>query len=423
MSVFKQPDRLAWTYKFQFKGHTYKGNTQQLTREDAEKVERQEKERVRRRARGLADLRDAPRFAVWAGVYLEHKAHSRYKVQRPDAIEWLLRTLLKFWGAKPSKDADPEAPYHDLTLADPITDPRWLVEFETWLEQRQFSGSHRNHLRTQISGMYKVAALPEHRADTGIDPGVNPMLGVPRDRRVTRDVELTPAQVTDWIAHASYHVRLALAIAALAPKLRLGNVLALRWADLDADYTRLTVTAHKTEHRTGRPLVVMLSAQLAAILKDARKRSRSHFVVAYQGRRLQSIRDGVKAAAERAGIVYGRGAEGATFHTVRHAVATWLAEMDTLTEPMRAALLGHGDIATTQGYTHLRPVKERAPLEQLSAVLPVQALVAAPWRRWSEKRDQSGSSRAKSRTKPRGRAKSPKSDNRRKSLTGRGKRR
>jgi integrase len=214
------------------------------------------------------------------------------------------------------------------------------------------------------------------------------MDGVPRDRRVVRQAELSIEQLRSWMAHASYHVRLAMAIAALAPKLRLANVLGLEWtAHLDRSLTRITLYEHKTFTKTGRPIVQEISAQLRDILLDAKQRNRGRWVVSYRGARVRSIRGGVKSAAERAHIVYGRATtDGATFHTIRHAVATWLAEMDDLSEPQRAALLAHAHIGTTQGYTHLRPVRERKPLERLSGQTPVAAIVTAPWRRWSKGR-------------------------------------
>jgi integrase len=386
VTVYREKDRAAWRFKFEYRGTVHKGTTGQLTREDAEAFEEKEKIRVRREAAGLVDPhRDAPAFAHWSGVYLAHKTSSRYKVKRPDQIDFVLRTALKFWGRRPDdpEKIDRDAPYHDLNLADPIEDPEWLDRFEAWMEAQDFSGSHRNHLRTQVSGMYKVAALPIYRKRFGLTAAMNPMLGVPRDRRVRRDVTLTPEQLRRWIAHASYHVRLALAIAALAPKLRLRNVLDLQWKQhLDRELTRIVMGQHKTDV-FGEPIVVLVTAQLRAILKDAKARNKGKYVVQYKGRPVRWIRDAVRGAATRAGIPYGRPG-GATFHTIRHAVATWLAEMPDITEPMRAALLAHRDIRTTQGYTHMRPVRELAPLERMSGQLPIAALVTQTWKRWSK---------------------------------------
>ena len=52
-----------------------------------------------------------------------------------------------------------------------------------------------------------------------------------------------------------------MAIGALAPKLRLGNILELRWErHLDADLRFITVHDHKTPHATQKPLVAPVSA-------------------------------------------------------------------------------------------------------------------------------------------------------------------
>lgn len=387
MSVFREKDRRCFRYEFQFKGKTYKGSTGQITREDAEAFEFAAKQKLHRQAGGLIDLRDAPAFSVWSGVYYTHKAEGKHKVKRPEQIDVLVRVALQFFGQRPT---DPtkvaaRAPYHDLTLADPIVEPDWLDRFEDWMTAQNFSGSHCNHLRTQISGMYRVAMLPRFRKVTGVT--MNPMVGVPRDRRVSRHVTLTLEQIATWIASAGYHIRLALAIAALAPKLRVANILALRWDEhVDRTLTRIVVRDHKTDS-SGRPLVAMISKQLRAILEDARGRSSAPWIVAYRKKQLRHIHGGVKAAAERAGIPYGRGrVDGATFHTIRHAMASLFAQMPALTEPRRAALMAHDNIQTTQIYTHLNPVTELEPLEALSAQLPIVDLVTQSWRRWTPKR-------------------------------------
>ena len=386
MSVFKRPDRKAYTYEFQFEGRPYRGSTGEVDEEAARLYEAQVKKRVKNAALGITDLRDAPPFATWAGVYYEYKATGRYKVKRPDAIDFTVRTILKFWGRRPTDPAkiDPHAPYHDLTLADPILEPDWLDRFETWMTAQGFSGTHCNHLRTQVSGCYRVAMLPKYRKLTGVT--MNPMVGVPRDRRTPRRATVSEEQLRAWMWHASYHVRLAMAIAALASKLRRSNILALEWdVHLDRGLTKITVMDHKTD-ASGVPLVVLIEPQLRAILTDARRRNLGRWVVSYRGRRVKDVRDGVKAAAERAGIPYGIAREdGATFHTIRHSVATWFARMPGLTEPLRMALMGQTDLQTTQGYTHLHPLTEEKPRAELAALLDLTAAVTRPGRRFSKK--------------------------------------
>jgi integrase len=402
VSIFKQKDRKAWTYEFVYQGKTYKGSTGQLTREDAEAFEALEQQRVRRIAAGLGDLRDSPYFQEWAGVYYEYE-RTRKQVKRPERIDELVRVVLEFVGRRPTK-ADliiTGAPYHNLRLGDLIVEPRWLDDFEEWMTARgavrhtprgrvrvgPLAGSTRNHYRSTLSGMYRVAMLPRYRKVTGIDR--NPLIGVPRDRRVRRLATVEPSELLAWIGVASYHVRLAMAIAALAPKLRMENVLALEWeTHVDRTLRRIIVRSHKADVTTEAPLVVMVSDQLRAILDDARQRNPGRWVVSYRGARVKSIRGGVRLAAERAGLTYGL-QKGVTFHTIRHGMASLFARLDVdgrrLSESERAALMAHSDIETTQGYTHLHPIHELAPLEALSAQLPIVDLVRQPWRRWSKR--------------------------------------
>ena len=46
-----------------------------------------------------------------------------------------------------------------------------------------------------------------------------------------------------------------------------------------------------------------------------------------------------------------------TFHTLRHTAASMLAELGE-PEAIRKEVMGHRNIATTQKYTHLRPMHE-----------------------------------------------------------------
>ena len=163
---------------------------------------------MRRAWAGIPREQDAPRFSEWAEVYYTHAA---VRLARPGHVEDVLRVVLRFWGARPS---DPVAvmserdPYHDLTLADPIVDPDWIERFEAWMAHRpRCSPQTRNHYRSVMSRMYRVAMLPKYRKVTGIT--MNPFLAIERDHTVSRDVTVTPAQLRAWISEAPYHIRLA----------------------------------------------------------------------------------------------------------------------------------------------------------------------------------------------------------------------
>jgi len=369
----------TYFYEFQFQGITYRGSTRQILRDSAELFERLEKDRVRRLAAGLPiEPRDddTPLIQDWAEEF--YTIHAR-RVTVPERIDFLLRPVLRFFGAKPAPGSDvpvdEAAPYHNLRLGDVVKDPYWIERFERWMESRGQSAQTRNHYRSIMSVMYKVASEPTYRTRTRVY--TNPFVGIHREKTRGRQATLTPDEMQRWIGAASYHVRLAVAIGVLVPKLRIGSILKLQWADnIDLDRRLLTTWVHKTVARTRIPQVAPIPAQLVAILEDARRRfPRTTHVVTYRGRPIASIRDGVRAALERAAIPYGRAA-GITFHSIRHTAATMLRRIgvDAIT---RKEVMGHEDLATTLLYDHVNVDDQIAPTERLSSTFPIQQLVTA----------------------------------------------
>jgi integrase-like protein len=87
---------------------------------------------------------------------------------------------------------------------------------------------------------------------------------------------------------------------------------------------------------------------------------------------------------ERAGLPFGRAVDGATFHTLRHTAASLLAELGE-PEAIRKEVMGHRNIATTQRYTHLRPVHEIPAHERLAEAVPIADLVTLARKRASGK--------------------------------------
>lgn len=376
MTVYRPPDQVSFRYDFEFRRRRYSGTTGKDNKRDAQAFEAEVKATLKARARGGFDLPLAPghspTFSDWSETYF---AYAKKHVDQPERIADLIRVVLRFWGRKPDptsglKIVDRE-PYHDLRLADPIAVPEWILRFEAWMEQRGQSAQTRNHYRSVLSRMYRVALLPPFRASTGV--AMNPFAGIPREPTYARDVTVTVAELRAWLSHAAPHIRLALAIAALAPQLRLQDVLNLKWdTHLDPGLTYLSIQRHKTVRKTRRAQVLPISGQLRAILAHVRKTTPGPWVVTYRGTPMTvGIRDGVEAAAVAAGLIYGRDVEGGvTFHTLRHSMATLLADLE-VSESKRMGVMGHSDLATTQKYTHLRPAHLRPTVERLSKAVPL----------------------------------------------------
>lgn len=376
MTVWFDKGRDAYRFDFRLYFQRYTSPRTFPTKQEAEDAEAALRTRIRRQRAGLEPLErpDSPTFTVAAEQYYKF-VEERKLVGDLETVDRMLRVILRFFGSRPAVE-NPKvaakwanAPYHNIKLQDVLDEPAWIAKFERWMTKLKLAGSTKNRYRSAVSKLYWWAMLPENRQRAGIT--LNPMRGILRDREEGRDVALSADQLRAILLHSKPHLRLAIVIAALAPKLRRGNILALRWdRHIDKDFTRITVAEHKTRRRTKRPLVAPISAQLKVILQAAKaaQARRSPFVVHYRGKEISRIDMALKAACTSAGVRYGREfPDGITFHTIRHSAATMLAQIG-VPDGLIKDILGHLSIQTTQGYKHLRPVHEIGPLEQLSGV-------------------------------------------------------
>lgn len=411
MTTFKHPRGTTWRYDFRWtppgetRARRYQGSTGQLTKADAELVELEIKRRVRQEQFGVApfDRARSPSITAFAFQHLKHVT-TKGTIERLDAFTELLKLCLQFWGRRPKTLPDPSkappkvrarveaardrmlaAPYHDLRLVDPILDPSWIERFEVWLSSLGLSGARKNHYRSAMSGIYRTALLPQWRQKTGVTS--NPFLHIERDRVRPREAVLTLEQLRAWIDAAAPHVRIAMALAVYAPELRSGAILGLTWRKhLDAGLTKIT-TRHKTERWTGRAQVVPVSRELQTILHWARRthRGAAHVVAVrtptgkYVG--VKRIDTALRASLERANeslpadqrMTYGA-KDGVTFHTIRHTMATLMAEWGE-PDALRQMLMGHASSATTAKYTHLAGRAKIDPLERVAAKVDLGQVV------------------------------------------------
>lgn len=365
MTVFRRPGSKIYRYEFQLGGHRYAKSTGCTLKRDAEAVEAKAKQRLQRQHAGLegADVADTPRFSEWAEVTHRFQVERKH-LKRPKEAANTIRMVLAFWGVKPTK-AEPVAggEYLDLRLGDPIARPELLAQFESWMEARGLSGPRKNHYRSACSMIYKVALLPEYRRVSGVRE--NPFAHIQRDRQTRRTAILTIEELQHWMTTAPIEVAIAVAIGALAPALRLGNVIALeRATHLSPDRSTLTVP-HKADRETGRPLTVALPPSLQAMLTALfEQRPDDPFVVPLpatgrKGRKAETpdrywvfVRL-IRQSIEAAGLKYGRSEhDGITFHSLRHTLQTWMARWG-LARHERQSGMAHTTSAMTDWYTHL----------------------------------------------------------------------
>jgi len=367
-----------WHYDFWYHGQRHQKTTGQDLRSDAELVELEAKRQARREAHGVATQQRqvTPEFSIWAEQFLAQK---RQRLTRPEILERTVRMVLAFWGAAPKTNPVEGGVYRNLTLGDPIEHPELIDAFDEWMATRGLSGSAKNSYRSALSGMYKLALKPRWRKRTNVTS--NPFLDIDRDVPNKRRVHATLEDLQHWIRSAAPHARLAMTIGALAPKLRMAQVLALRFdRHIDRELTTIVFDRHKTVRHTKAAQATAIPADLRLVL-DAVRRERPGVaqVITFRGEPVKSIKKAVETAAKRAGLTYGL--EGVTFHALRHIMAAECARLG-IGEVLAAAHHGHKDPRTTrQHYQHMLPADQRAVAEQLAARLGLGAETADAIRR------------------------------------------
>ena len=137
--------------------------------------------------------------------------------------------------------------------------------------------------------------------------------------------------------------------------LRLGEMIALEWADVDVANRQMCVqrsnwNGHVTTPKNGRLRHIPLTVRLATALQEHRH-LRSPLVLCDQrGQpiRRRTLQNWVRRAARRAKV------QNSGVHVLRHTFCSHLAMRGA---PARAIqeLAGHADLATTQRYMHLSP--------------------------------------------------------------------
>jgi integrase len=158
----------------------------------------------------------------------------------------------------------------------------------------------------------------------------------------------------------------AMLITALKTGLRLGELLALKWEDVDLKAGRFIVRRSLWQSiegtpKGGRSREVPLSPGALAVLKEHRHLRGDYVFCHPDGRRLShsEVKDVVPRTCKRAGLP-----KRLTWHDLRHTFASHLVMRGRSLSEIQE-LLGHTTIAMTQRYAHLSPQVKRDAVEVL----------------------------------------------------------
>jgi integrase len=152
-------------------------------------------------------------------------------------------------------------------------------------------------------------------------------------------------------------------VTAINTGMRLGEITALEWKDVDFKRGMISVD-NKEDHHTKNyePRTIPMNDQLSEVLARHPRRLDSPYVFARKtGEKFSKMRTSFENAVKRAGIPHVR------FHDLRHTFASHLVmggvDIRTVQE-----LLGHKDIRVTMRYAHLAPDHMKSAVRVLDRV-------------------------------------------------------
>jgi len=208
------------------------------------------------------------------------------------------------------------------------------------------------------SSVNRETIVLRHMFNTAINLGKlmqSPMRNIKQYKIQEHSIRvLTKEEETMLLAASCEHLK-PIIITALNTGMRLGEILDLRWDNIDMDKDIITLTHTKNN----RIRYIPINNRLKETLKYVIKVGSDKVFCDNNGRPMESIKTAFKNAVRRAGIKHIR------FHDLRHTFATRLIEKNINIVTVKD-LLGHADIKTTMRYSHPAPEYKRQAVEALN---------------------------------------------------------
>lgn len=174
---------------------------------------------------------------------------------------------------------------------------------------------------------------------------------------------LTKEEALKLIDVAIEHLK-PIILLALNTGMRRGEILNLRWADIDFDKRFIYIK----ETKSGVMRKIPMNPLLIKTLKKIERKNSFVFQNPNTDERLKHIRTAFYTARRKIGL------DDFRFHDLRHTAATWMVtkgiDLVTVKE-----ILGHADIKTTMRYAHPTPENKRKAVDALADMLGEKVVI------------------------------------------------
>ena len=227
------------------------------------------------------------------------------------------------------------------------------------LQQKDYAPATLNRFRARLNSMMNKAEAWGYRSR-----GSNPVRGVSQFReRSMGDRYLTPIELEKLLGACGPELR-ALVIVAAYTGARQGELMSLRWSDIDLELGFMSIRAEVS--KTSESRRVPLHAEARAVMTDLREKANGRErVFPFPAFPRKQWDDAISRLGwDRTEVPR---LKGWRFHDMRHHCASQLVMADVPLTKV-AKMLGHKRVATTQRYAHLCDSSLVAAIDRLPHV-------------------------------------------------------
>ena len=217
-------------------------------------------------------------------------------------------------------------------------------------------------------------ALLRHFFNIAIDKGYtdnNPVRGFKKfpEAPWRHKFFFSESEIQKLIGASAPHLRAILAVA-FGTGLRKGDILGLKWTDVDLERGIISIQMQKT----GEPIEIPLIPMVRDLLNDMKSQaSRSLFVFTLgpSGQGIGDVKTAFRAAMRRAGLAE----RGYRFHDIRRTFARMLYKQGVILTKIQR-LLGHKSVITTERYLGVKFEETREAILMIDAPLTKALTIA-----------------------------------------------
>lgn len=331
MSLRKRKGSPFFYYDFIFKGRRFTGSTATSTRRDAERIEREARERAK--AEGKEVRKALYTLSEACGIFWEERGHRARGKWQSDTARYLQQIC---------KHVD------ETTSMSELGD-KHINQFV----QARLKGFQEGQGHAAINRGLAVFRTVHNYVK---DLHEQPVKAIKWSRHFLEEPEerirwLTAEELTRLLEHLPDHARVAVHWSVLTG-MRLAATYDLTWRAIDFGKAECRIIK-----KGGKTQVIVLSPDALSLLAALPR----HGAFVFERRNRRKIFE--KALAD-AGI------ENFRWHDLRHTHATLLRQAGVALEIVQRSL-GHQSIKTTQRYAHVADHEMRAALQKLPSITPV----------------------------------------------------